>query len=94
MMCFDLISLPAKELCHLCGRFLVLMSSTVSDPKVTFHQPAGSLSVLFRKNKNTLRAIFLMVFDLNPFKPVTFFQQQKISNQKMPPTRKVLNRKK
>jgi hypothetical protein len=52
------------------------------------------LAGLFGRSESTLRAIILMVFDLNPFKPVTFFQQQKISNQKMPPTSKVLNRKK
>jgi hypothetical protein len=36
----------------------------------------------------------LPVFDLNPFEPITFFQQQKISNQKMPPLNKVFNRTK
>ncbi|MFT7261212.1 MAG: hypothetical protein ACI9MS_003086 [Glaciecola sp.] len=34
-----------------------------------------------------------MVFDSNPFEPVTFFQQQKISNQKMPPLLKFLTAK-
>ncbi|MFT5815781.1 MAG: hypothetical protein ACI9VT_003556 [Psychroserpens sp.] len=32
-----------------------------------------------------------MVFDSNPFEPVTFFQQQKISNQKMPSLLKFLS---
>jgi hypothetical protein len=40
---------------------------------------------LLEKIKSTLRAIVLDGFDLIPFKPVTFCQQQKISNQKMPP---------
>jgi hypothetical protein len=39
--------------------------------------PTGSLRILFRKCKSTLRAIVLDGFDLNPFKPVTLFQQQK-----------------
>jgi hypothetical protein len=39
------------------------------------------------------RGVRLPVFDSNPFEPVTFFQQQKISNQKMPPLVKFLTAK-
>jgi hypothetical protein len=39
------------------------------------------------------RGVRFPVFDSNPFEPVTFFQQQKISNQKMPPLVKFLTAK-
>jgi hypothetical protein len=53
-------------MCHLFGRSLVLMSSTVSASVLT----PSDLRV--RESKSTLRAIVQMVFDSNPFEPVTF----------------------
>jgi hypothetical protein len=63
--------------------------------KNKFTEIAVVYTLCFKSKKSTLRAIGLMVFDSNPFEPVTLFSTAKNRvTRKMPQLLKVLNRKK